>query len=77
MRETEKGKLVSTSVYTVKGMTCSGCINKVTTAVTAVDGVVDVDVDVSTGEMTVSSENPVEAGLIRDAVHGIGYELAN
>lgn len=68
---------MSTSVYTVKGMTCSGCMSKVTAAVTGVDGVADVDVDISNGELTVISESPVDPELVRAAVSEAGYEIAN
>lgn len=68
---------MSTSVYTVKGMTCSGCMNKVTAAVSGVDGVADVDVDISNGEVTVISESPVDPELVRAAVTEAGYEVAN
>lgn len=67
---------MGTSVYTVKGMTCSGCMNKVTTAVSGVDGVADVDVDISNGEVTVVSESPVDPELVRNAVAAAGYEIA-
>jgi copper chaperone len=68
---------MSTSVYTVKGMTCSGCMNKVTTAVTSVEGVDDVDVDISNGEVTVISTVPVDSRLVRAAINNVGYELVD
>ncbi|MFC4003696.1 heavy-metal-associated domain-containing protein [Prauserella oleivorans] len=67
---------MSTSVYTVKGMTCSGCMNKVTTAVTGVAGVNDVDVDIATGEVTVISDAPIDSELVRAAIADAGYEVA-
>ncbi|MFF5992940.1 MULTISPECIES: heavy-metal-associated domain-containing protein [Prauserella] len=67
---------MSTSTYTVKGMTCSGCMNKVTTAVTGVAGVNDVDVDIATGEVTVISDNPIDGKLVRAAIADAGYEVA-
>lgn len=68
---------MSTNVYTVKGMTCSGCMNKVTTAVTSVQGVDDVDVDIATGEVTVISQTPVDNHLVRAAINDAGYQLAD
>lgn len=67
---------MSTSTYTVKGMTCSGCMNKVTTAVTGVAGVNDVDVDIATGEVTVISDKPIDSELVRAAIADAGYEVA-
>lgn len=68
---------MSESTFVVKGMTCSGCMTKVTTAVTGVEGVTDVDVDISNGELTVVSEAPVDADAIRKAVNEAGYEVAS
>ncbi|KAA2261091.1 heavy-metal-associated domain-containing protein [Solihabitans fulvus] len=67
---------MSTTTYAVKGMTCSGCMNKVTTAVESVSGVRDVDVDISTGEVTVTAEDTVDPSAVRAAVQGAGYEIA-
>ncbi len=64
------------NVYVVKGMTCSGCMTKVTNAVTSVDGVDDVDVDITTGEVTVLGNAPVDAQLVRAAIKQAGYEVA-
>ncbi|RSM63180.1 copper resistance protein CopZ [Amycolatopsis sp. WAC 01376] len=66
---------MNTTVYAVKGMTCSGCMTKVTTAVNGVAGVDEVDADVATGEVTVVSEGPVDAQLVRAAVKEAGYEV--
>lgn len=68
---------MSTAVYTVKGMTCSGCMNKVTNAVTAVDGVTDVDVDISNGELTVTGDAELDTGKVRAAVTEAGYEIVS
>lgn len=68
---------MSTDVYTVKGMTCSGCMNKVTAAVTSVAGVDDVDVDISNGAVTVISEVPIDKQLVRAAINNAGYQLAD
>ncbi len=72
-----EGDSMSESTFIVKGMTCSGCMSKVSTAVTAVDGVTDVDVDISNGELTVISESPVSPEVIRNAVNEAGYEVAS
>ncbi|AKN74051.1 copper-binding protein [Streptomyces sp. PBH53] len=63
------------TVYAVSGMTCSHCEAAVTEAVSAVDGVLSVDVDVDAGRVTViAKENPDDA-LIAKAVDEAGYEL--
>ena len=65
----------TTATYTVVGMTCNGCVNKVTNAVEAIEGVLDVDVDVSNGTLQVSGH--IDDAAIRDAVAGAGYQLAS
>lgn len=64
----------STATYTVVGMTCNGCVNKVTSAVETVEGVDDIDVDVATGTLEVAGNVDDEA--IRTAVAQAGYQIA-
>jgi copper chaperone len=63
----------NTARYTVAGMTCNGCVNKVTNAVTDIEGVEDVDVDVSTGTLEVIGN--ADGARIRAAVAEIGYSI--
>jgi copper chaperone CopZ len=56
-------------------MTCNGCVNKVTNAVTEVAGVEDVDVDVSNGSLEVVGE--IDDAAIRAAVAQVGYKIAD
>ena len=65
----------STASYTVVGMTCNSCVNKVTNAVTDVEGIVDVDVDVSDGTLEVTGQ--IDDAAIREAVAQAGYKIAN
>jgi len=65
----------TTATYTVEGMTCNSCVNKVTNAVTGVDGVLDVDVDVSNGKLEISGH--IDDAAIREAVAQAGYKIAN
>jgi copper chaperone CopZ len=60
--------------YTVVGMTCNSCVTKVTNAVTGVEGVVDVDVDVSDGSLEVTGH--AEDAAIRAAIAQAGYQVA-
>jgi copper chaperone len=68
---------MNSSVFTVKGMTCTGCMTKVTNAVTGLDGVNDVDVDISNGELTVFSDAPVDAENVKQAIKEVGYEVVS
>ncbi|UPK74830.1 heavy-metal-associated domain-containing protein [Nocardioidaceae bacterium SCSIO 66511] len=65
-----------TSNYTVTGMTCGHCVSSVTEEVTEVPGVVDVDVDLASGGLKVTSNEPVAESTIREAVEEAGYQLA-
>ena len=65
----------TTATYTVVGMTCNSCVNKVTNAVEGVEGVLDVDVDISNGTLQVSGH--IDDAAIRDAVTGLGYKIAS
>ena len=68
---------MSTEIYNVTGMTCGHCVSSVSAEVSSVPGVTAVDVDLSTGTVTVTSERPVSAAAIRGAVEEAGYSLAS
>lgn len=67
---------MSTSTYTVVGMTCDHCVAAVTEEVGAVPGVREVDVDLATGGLTVHGDSPLDDAAVRAAVEEAGYELA-
>lgn len=70
---------MSTVTYTVKGMTCSGCVKKVVTAVSAIDGIEpdDIDVDVSTGTIELATASAVDDPRVREAINGAGYQIVS
>ncbi|WP_189250446.1 heavy-metal-associated domain-containing protein [Streptosporangium pseudovulgare] len=68
---------MATATYTVKGMTCGHCVSSVKEEVGEVAGVTEVDVDLATGLLTVTSEGPVDAARISTAVEEAGYEVVN
>ena len=65
-----------TATYTVAGMTCAHCVQAVTSELTALPGVDDVQVDLGTGAVTVTSATPLADDDVRAAVDEAGYELA-
>jgi copper chaperone len=67
---------VSTTSYTVVGMTCGHGGDAVTEEVSAVPGVTAVDVDLASGGLTVSSTEPVDDDAVRAAVEEAGYQVA-
>jgi copper chaperone CopZ len=66
---------VSTT-YRVVGMTCGHCVSAVTQEVTALSGVTGVEVDLASGDVTVTSDDALDADAVRAAVDEAGYELA-
>ena len=67
---------MTTASYTVVGMTCGHCVNSVTEEVSAVPGVSEVQVDLESGGLTVTSDAPVDEATVRAAVEEAGYSLA-
>ena len=66
-----------TNTYTVTGMTCSHCVNAVTGELTSLPGVENVQIDLPSGAVTVTSTAPLAEDDVRAAVDEAGYELAN
>jgi copper ion binding protein len=64
-----------TTTYQVQGMTCGHCVNSVSAEVGAIPGVTDVQVDLASGRVTVTSEGPLETDTVRAAVDEAGYDL--
>ena len=67
---------MSTETYTVTGMTCGHCVRSVTEEVGELPGVRDVQVDLASGMLTVTSDARVGADQVRAAVEEAGYSLA-
>jgi copper chaperone len=67
---------MSESVYTVNGMTCGHCVSSVTEEISQIDGVRNVAVELDSGRVTVTSDQPVTEGDVRAAVTEAGYTLA-
>jgi copper chaperone len=67
---------MTTQTFTVTGMTCGHCVASVTEEVSEIAGVEHVDVVLDTGQVTVTSAEPVDAAAVRAAVEEAGYHLA-
>ena len=68
--------MTTTSIYTVKGMTCGHCVAAVTEELTKLDGVSHVEVELSSGRVTVESDGPLDDGDVAAAVDEAGYTLS-
>ncbi|MET7749136.1 copper ion binding protein [Micromonospora sp. NPDC005367] len=66
-----------TTTYQVQGMTCGHCVSAVSAEVGAITGVNDVQVDLATGRVTVTSESPLDTDAVRAAVDEAGYDLVD
>ena len=66
---------MSSTDYTVRGMTCDHCARSVTDEVTKIVGVTGVQVDVAAGRLTVEADQPVSADAVTEAVEEAGYEV--
>ena len=73
---TDEEIAMATDTYTVTGMTCAHCVNSVSSEIKQIPGVTDVQVDLSSGSVTVTSDQPVDENAVAAAVDEAGYELA-
>jgi len=67
---------MTTSTYTVTGMTCQHCVASVTEEISELPGVEQVDVTLETGAVTVTSSAPLAREQVEAAVTEAGYQLA-
>ena len=65
------------TTYRVSGMTCGHCVSSVQTEVGALPGVSQVLVDLPSGAVTVSSDQPLDESAVRAAVDEAGYTLVS
>ena len=68
--------MTTTDTYDVIGMTCDHCAHAVTAEVSALEGVSEVHVDVTTGKVQVAADHPLPITDVRQAVEEAGYALA-
>lgn len=65
------------SVFTVSGMTCGHCVSSVTEEISQIGGVRNVAVELDSGKVTVTSDEPVAEDDVRAAVTEAGYALVS
>jgi copper chaperone len=61
----------------IKGMSCQHCVMSVTKALSAIEGIRDVRVDLQKGEASFTEEQPVDRALIRARIAKAGFELVD
>ena len=60
---------------TISGMTCGHCAQTLTTALSALRGVENVDVDVASGRVILNVAHPLSTNALTQAVSEAGFEL--
>lgn len=66
---------MTSTTYEVTGMTCDHCAAAVTTEVSKLTGVTEVAVDVPTGRVSVTSDQPLDEQAVAEAIDEAGYAL--
>ena len=59
----------------INGMMCTGCENRVKSALSLIEGVEKVDADHNTGIVTVTSKEDLDISKIKEKIIDIGYEI--
>ena len=59
----------------IKGMSCQHCVMAVTKALSALEGVKNVQVDLKTGVATYDEVTPVDAKVVAETVKKAGYDV--
>jgi len=67
---------MSVESFNVVGMTCGHCVAAVSREVSKIDGVTKVEVDLTSGAVTVGSDRPIDPNAFAAAIDEAGYALA-
>jgi copper chaperone len=59
----------------VSGMTCGHCVSAVTMELSLLSSVTEVDVDLESGQVTITSDTALEQAQLATAIDEAGYEL--
>ncbi len=60
----------------ISGMSCSHCVMAVTKALSGIDGIRNVKVDLAKAEATFEETKPVDRALIAERIRKAGYDVA-
>ncbi len=63
------------STIKIKGMACGHCVSAVSKALSGIEGVKDVNVDLEKGQATFESEESVDMDRVEQEIEKAGYEL--
>ena len=63
------------ATVSIKGMSCPHCVASTKKALEAIDGISNVDVNLEKNEA--SYDGDVDAGVVKEAIAKIGFEVVN
>lgn len=69
--------MTNQSTYTVAGMTCGHCAASIKEEISKITGVRQVDVDLASGRVDVTSGSALPTEAVRSAVDEAGYQLVD
>ncbi|HTZ38851.1 MAG TPA: cation transporter [Syntrophales bacterium] len=64
------------TIIKIKGMSCNHCVMAVTKALSGIDGISNVKVDLARGEATFEETKPVDKAIIGERIRKAGFEVA-
>jgi copper chaperone len=59
----------------IKGMSCNHCVMAVTKALSGIDGIGNVKVDLAKGEATFDEAKPVDRAIIGERIRKAGFDV--
>jgi copper chaperone len=69
-----KGRNMMATVK-IKGMSCKHCVMAVQKALSGINGVKNLHVDIDTGEARFEESAPVDMNAVREAIKKAGYQV--
>ena len=69
--------MTTTTTFTVVGMTCDHCVRAVRQEIAGIAGVTEIEVNLTSGLVSVESTEPIDDKAIAAAVDEAGYEVAS
>lgn len=68
---------MTTTTFSVPGMSCAACKNAVERALAPADGVAAVEIDLAAKTVAVRHEEPATVGRLIELIEGQGYDVAD
>lgn len=65
---------MATTMYEVAGMRCGHCEGVVSAQVAQLSGITNVEISAATGQLTVTTQDPVDDAAVLAAIRTAGYQ---